>query len=47
MRHVRRDGAYLRVADRDWDDPLSSHYTLRRGGRWNLPVGGPHSTGRR
>ena len=37
MRHIRRDGAYLRVADRDWDDPLSGQYALRRGGRWNPP----------
>jgi RES domain-containing protein len=38
VRHVRRGGAYLRVADRDWDDPLSSQYALRRGGRWNPPA---------
>jgi RES domain len=37
VRHVRRGGAYLRVADRDWDDPLSGEYARDRGGRWNPP----------
>jgi hypothetical protein len=37
VRHVRRGGAYLRVADRDWDDPLSGEYARERGGRWNSP----------
>jgi len=37
VRHVRRGGVYLRVADRDWDDPLSGEYARERGGRWNPP----------
>jgi RES domain len=37
VRHIRRDGVYLRVADPEWDDPLSAEYALRRGGRWNPP----------
>jgi len=37
VRHVRRGGVYLRVADRDWDDPLSGEYARERGGRWNSP----------
>lgn len=35
MRHVRRGGAYLRVADPSWRDPLSGGYARTRGGRWN------------
>jgi len=34
---VRRGGRYLRVADPDWDDPLSGEYAQSRGGRWNPP----------
>jgi hypothetical protein len=28
---------WLRVADPDWDDPLSASYAERVGGRWNPP----------
>jgi hypothetical protein len=34
---IRRGGRYLRVADSDWDDPLSGEYARSRGGRWNPP----------
>ncbi|MGH2714660.1 MAG: RES domain-containing protein [Thermoleophilaceae bacterium] len=37
MRHVRRGGEYLRIADPDWGNPLSPEYARRRGGRWNRP----------
>lgn len=37
MRHVRRGGAYLRVADPSWRDPLSGEHARTRGGRWNAP----------
>jgi RES domain-containing protein len=37
VRHIRRGGAYLRVADRKWRDPLSGEYARERGGRWNAP----------
>lgn len=37
MRHVERGGRYLRVADPDWDDPLSGKYARETGGRWNPP----------
>jgi RES domain-containing protein len=37
MRHVRRGGRYLRVADPGWSDPLSGAYSRVRGGRWNPP----------
>jgi len=37
VRHVRRGGAYLRVADPSWRDPLSGEYARSRGGRWNAP----------
>ncbi len=37
MRHVRRGGAYLRVADPSWRDPLSGEHSRIRGGRWNAP----------
>jgi hypothetical protein len=39
MRHARRGGSYLRVADPEWSDPLSGEYSRVRGGRWNLPEG--------
>jgi hypothetical protein len=39
MRHTRRDGSYLRVADPGWSDPLSGAYSRARGGRWNPPGG--------
>lgn len=34
---IRRGGRYLRVADPDWEDPLSGEYAKARGGRWNAP----------
>jgi RES domain-containing protein len=34
---VTRGGVYVRVADPDWDDPLSGEYAKARGGRWNAP----------
>jgi len=34
---IGRGGAYLRVADPDWDDPLSGEFARERGGRWNPP----------
>lgn len=37
MRHVRRGGAYLRVADPEWDTPLDGRYAAEHGGRWNPP----------
>lgn len=37
MRHVRRSGAYLRVADPTWRDPLSGEHARSHGGRWNAP----------
>lgn len=37
MRHLRRKGLYLRVADPSWRDPLSPRHSIRRGGRWNAP----------
>ena len=37
MRHLRRGGRYLRVADLAWDDPLDGSYAQHRGGRWNPP----------
>lgn len=37
MRHVRRGGDYLRVADPSWRNPLSGEYARSRGGRWNSP----------
>jgi hypothetical protein len=36
VRHLRRGGPYLRVADPSWPDPLSGEYSPR-GGRWNAP----------
>lgn len=38
MRHVRRGGTYLRIAERSWRDPLTPAYSRERGGRWN-PAG--------
>jgi len=37
VRHVRRGGRYLRVADPSWADSLSPDYAKRQGGRWNPP----------
>jgi hypothetical protein len=38
VRHVRRGGRYLRIADPGWSDPLSPDHARRRGGRWNPPA---------
>lgn len=37
MRHVERGGRYLRVADPDWEHPLSGKFARKTGGRWNPP----------
>jgi RES domain len=37
VRHLRRGGPYLRVADPEWRDPLSGEHARRRRGRWNPP----------
>lgn len=37
MRHIRRGGRYVRVADPSWRDPLSGEHSRVRGGRWNAP----------
>lgn len=37
MRHLRRGGRYLRVADPAWEEPLAGSYAARAGGRWNPP----------
>lgn len=37
FRTVTRGGLYVRVADPDWDDPLSGRFAKARGGRWNAP----------
>jgi RES domain-containing protein len=37
MRRVRRGGAYFRMADPAWADPLDAMYSVARGGRWNPP----------
>lgn len=37
MRHIRRGGEYLRVADPGWSDPLDGSHAGRAGGRWNPP----------
>lgn len=34
---VTRGGVYVRVADPDWNDPLSGEFAKARGGRWNAP----------
>jgi RES domain-containing protein len=41
VRTVRRGGAYLRVADPRWRDPLDGRYAGARGGRWNPPESFP------
>jgi RES domain len=41
MRTIRRAGAYLRVADPGWHDPLDGRYARARGGRWNPPASFP------
>ncbi len=35
------DAIWLRVAHRDWTDPLSPDYANDHGGRWNRPGDGP------
>ncbi|HEY9085584.1 MAG TPA: RES domain-containing protein [Candidatus Tyrphobacter sp.] len=35
MKHVRRGGAYFRVVDPSWGDPLDTTYSKRHGGRRN------------
>jgi hypothetical protein len=37
MRRVRRGGAYFRIAEVEWADPLSAAYSVANGGRWNPP----------
>lgn len=37
MRSLKRGGPFLRVADPDWDDPLSGDFARAQGGRWNPP----------
>jgi len=37
VRHTRRGGEYLRVADPTWRNSLSAEYARKRGGRWNPP----------
>jgi RES domain-containing protein len=34
---VRRGGAYNRLADPSWADPLDTTYSMAWGGRWNVP----------
>jgi len=34
---VARGGIYVRVADPDWEGPLSGEFAKARGGRWNAP----------
>lgn len=34
---VRRGGAYNRLAEPTWTDPLDTSYSKARGGRWNPP----------
>jgi hypothetical protein len=41
MRHLRRGGEYLRVADPDWADPLDGGHAAIVGGRWNPPASFP------
>jgi len=41
VRTIRRGGAYLRVADPGWRDPLDGGYAGARGGRWNPPESFP------
>ena len=41
MRRIRRGGAYLRIADPAWVDPLDASYSMVRGGRWNPPESFP------
>lgn len=36
-RSIRRSGAYNRLADPTWVNPLDTSYSRERGGRWNPP----------
>jgi hypothetical protein len=36
-RTIRRGGAYNRLAEPSWTDPLDTSYSKQRGGRWNPP----------
>ncbi len=36
---VDRGGAYNRLAERDWEDPLDTDHAKARGGRWNAAGG--------
>jgi hypothetical protein len=36
-RTVRRGGAYNRLAEPDWRDPLDTRFSKENGGRWNAP----------
>lgn len=36
-RTIRRGGAYNRLAEPSWTDPLNTNYSKERGGRWNPP----------
>jgi hypothetical protein len=36
---ARRAGAYHRLAEPSWRDPLDTSYSKRHGGRWNPPDG--------
>src|SRR3989442_6150840 len=37
MRRIRRGGAYFRIADPEWAEPLDATHATQRGGRWNPP----------
>ena len=41
FRHIKRSGAYYRVADPDWPDPLDGRPGMASGGRWNPPESFP------
>lgn len=36
-RTIRRGGAYNRLTEPSWADPLDTSYSKQRGGRWNAP----------
>lgn len=36
-RTIPRGGAYNRLADPSWSDPLDTSFSRQRGGRWNAP----------
>lgn len=41
MRTIRRGGAYLRVSDPRWENPLDGRHAGERGARWNPPESFP------